>query len=105
MLRFSERAPVGRHTLPGAPINCGRFAVERGVAGALIMWGRGEREPFARIIYLSVQKLCKRNQACCNVASPGNFSPGLEMREKERGEGGGEEKRRKRKKERRKIMK
>ena len=39
---FPERARVGHCALPEAPINCGRFAVERGVAGALIMWGRGE---------------------------------------------------------------
>ena len=43
MLRFSERAPVGRHTLPGAPINCGRFAVKRGVAGALVVWAHARK--------------------------------------------------------------
>ena len=33
--RVRERAGVGLHALPGAPINDGRFAAERGVAGTL----------------------------------------------------------------------
>ncbi len=35
---FIERARVGLHALPGVPINDGRFAAERGVAGALGVW-------------------------------------------------------------------
>ena len=35
---FTERARVGMHALPGVPINYGRFAAERGVAGALGVW-------------------------------------------------------------------
>ena len=40
---FPECARVGRHALPEAPINGGRFAVERGVAGALDVWAHARK--------------------------------------------------------------
>ena len=40
---FPECARVGRHALPEAPINGGRFAVERGVAGAVDVWAHARK--------------------------------------------------------------
>ena len=42
-IHFFGRARVGRHALPEAPINCGRLAVKRGVAGALVVWAHARK--------------------------------------------------------------
>ena len=43
VIPFAERAPVGRHTLSGAPIKYDQAAAELGIAGALGGWAHGRK--------------------------------------------------------------
>ena len=77
VIPFAERAPVGRHTLSGAPIKYDQAAAELGVAGALGGWAPGRKGALSANYSILCKTLCNlavmnHPQLAEKVPVPGN---------------------------------